>query len=66
MVGALSAIGGALYSLGIPEDSILRYETALKIARVWGYRAKGVPSGAAQIITCANNFRKRGWSPATP
>jgi uncharacterized membrane protein len=29
VVGGLSAIGAGLYSLGIPNDSILRYETAL-------------------------------------
>lgn len=30
IVGKLSALGGALASMGIPEDSVLRYETALK------------------------------------
>lgn len=30
VVGGLSAIGAGLYSLGIPKDSILEYETALK------------------------------------
>ena len=30
VVGGLSAIGASLYSLGIPKDSILRYESALK------------------------------------
>jgi hypothetical protein len=30
MVGGISAIGGALYSLGIPKDSILKYENSLK------------------------------------
>jgi hypothetical protein len=30
VVGGLSAIGAGLYSLGIPKDSILRYEKALK------------------------------------
>ena len=33
VVGGLSAIGAGLYSLGIPKDSILRYETALKTGR---------------------------------
>jgi uncharacterized membrane protein len=33
VVGGLSAIGAGLYSLGIPEDSILRYETALKTGK---------------------------------
>jgi hemerythrin-like domain-containing protein len=30
VVGGLSALGAGLYSIGIPKDSILRYETALK------------------------------------
>jgi uncharacterized membrane protein len=30
MVGGLSALGAGLFSLGIPKDSILQYETALK------------------------------------
>src|SRR5271165_5558183 len=30
VVGGLSAIGAGLYSIGIPKDSILRYEVALK------------------------------------
>lgn len=29
-LGGLSVIGAAIYSIGIPKDSILRYETALK------------------------------------
>lgn len=30
VVGGLTAIGGALVSIGIPKDSVIRYETALK------------------------------------
>ncbi len=30
VIGGLSALGAALYSIGIPKDSIIRYETALK------------------------------------
>ena len=30
MVGGLSALGAGLYSTGIPKDSIVEYETALK------------------------------------
>jgi len=33
VVGGLSAIGACLYGLGVPKDSILRYETALKIGK---------------------------------
>ncbi|MBB3110653.1 ornithine--oxo-acid transaminase [Paenibacillus phyllosphaerae] len=34
-------------------------ETALKAARRWAYRVKGVPSGQAEIIVCADNFHGR-------
>jgi uncharacterized membrane protein len=30
LVGGLSALGAGLYSLGIPKDSIVKYETALR------------------------------------
>jgi hypothetical protein len=30
VVGGLSALGAGLYGLGIPKDSVLQYETALK------------------------------------
>src|ERR1700689_198505 len=30
VVGGLSAVGAGLYSIGIPKDSVLRYEAALK------------------------------------
>jgi uncharacterized membrane protein len=31
VVGGLSAIGAGLYGMGIPKDSVLQYETALKV-----------------------------------
>jgi ornithine--oxo-acid transaminase len=34
-------------------------ESALKLARKWGYSAKGVPEEKAEIIVCANNFHGR-------
>jgi ornithine--oxo-acid transaminase len=34
-------------------------ETAIKAARRWGYRTKGIPDGQAEIIVCANNFHGR-------
>jgi len=30
VVGGLSAVGAGLYSIGIPKDSILKYETAIR------------------------------------
>ncbi len=34
-------------------------ETALKAARKWAYKIKGVDAGKAEIIVCANNFHGR-------
>ncbi len=34
-------------------------ETAIKAARKWGYKVKGIPEGQAEIIVCANNFHGR-------
>lgn len=34
-------------------------ETAIKTARKWGYRVKGVPDGRARIIVADNNFHGR-------
>lgn len=34
-------------------------ESALKLARRWGYVKKGIPDGQAKIIVCRNNFMGR-------
>lgn len=34
-------------------------ETAVKAARKWGYKVKGIPDGEAEIVVCANNFHGR-------
>jgi len=34
-------------------------ESAIKVARAWGYRVKGVPQDQAKIIVAANNFHGR-------
>ncbi|MEV5780192.1 ornithine--oxo-acid transaminase [Streptomyces sp. NPDC048448] len=34
-------------------------ETAVKTARKWGYRVKGVPDGRARIVVAADNFHGR-------
>jgi hypothetical protein len=33
VVGGLSAVGAGLYSIGLPKDSVLEYEVALKTDR---------------------------------
>jgi ornithine--oxo-acid transaminase len=37
-------------------------ESALKVARKWGYEVKGVPEGQAEIIACEGNFHGRTLS----
>lgn len=34
-------------------------ETALKLARRWGYRVKGIPENEAKILVCESNFHGR-------
>ncbi len=34
-------------------------ETALKLARKWGYEKKGIPANKASIVVCQNNFHGR-------
>jgi ornithine--oxo-acid transaminase len=34
-------------------------ETAIKCARAWGYRVKGVPKDKAEIVVCSDNFHGR-------
>jgi hypothetical protein len=56
IVGGLSAIGAALYSIGVPKDSVLNYETAIK-ADGFLVMAHGTPdevSGAKAILGTSN------------
>ncbi len=56
-------------------------ESAIKVMRLWGYRKKGIPEGAAEIVVAESNFHGRtttivgfstdpvaasGFGPATP
>lgn len=34
-------------------------ETALKMARKWGYEKKGIPAGKAKVVVCDGNFHGR-------
>jgi ornithine--oxo-acid transaminase len=34
-------------------------ESAIKVARKWGYETKGVPKDRSEVIVCANNFHGR-------
>lgn len=48
------------YQISLPMNSGAEaVETALKAARKWGYKIKGVEVDKAEIITCENNFAGR-------
>jgi ornithine--oxo-acid transaminase len=48
------------YDMALPMNSGAEaVETAIKAARKWGYKIKGIPDGKAEIIVCANNFHGR-------
>jgi ornithine--oxo-acid transaminase len=47
-------------SMALPMNSGAEaVETAVKTARKWGYKVRGIPEGKAEIIVCANNFHGR-------
>ena len=48
------------FEMALPMNSGAEaVETAVKAARKWGYKVKGIPQGKAEIIVCANNFHGR-------
>ncbi|MEQ4206077.1 ornithine--oxo-acid transaminase [Actinopolymorpha sp. B17G11] len=55
---------------GLPDDAMVlpmntgaeAVETALKLARKWGYEVKGVPDGTAKVIVASGNFHGRTLS----
>jgi ornithine--oxo-acid transaminase len=54
------------YEMSLPMNSGAEaVETALKLARKWAYRVKGVPRHQAEIITAAGNFHGRTISTIT-
>ncbi len=59
MVGGLSALGAALYSIGVPKDSVLQYETALKADRflVMAHGTAEETARAKAILGTANPLR---------
>jgi hypothetical protein len=50
MVGGLSALGAALYGIGIPKDSVIKYEAAIK-ADDFLVMAHGTPEEMARART---------------
>jgi ornithine--oxo-acid transaminase len=48
------------FDMALPMNSGAEaVETAVKAARKWGYKVKGIPKDQAEIIVCANNFHGR-------
>ncbi len=48
------------FDMALPMNSGAEaVETAIKAARKWGYKVKGIADGLAEIVVCANNFHGR-------
>ncbi len=48
------------YEMALPMNSGAEaVETAVKTARKWGYKVKGIPHDQAEIIVCSGNFHGR-------
>ena len=48
------------FEMALPMNSGAEaVETAVKAARKWGYKVKGIPQDKAEIIVCAHNFHGR-------
>jgi ornithine--oxo-acid transaminase len=48
------------FEMALPMNSGAEaVETAVKAARKWGYKVKGIADGKAEIIVCSNNFHGR-------
>jgi ornithine--oxo-acid transaminase len=48
------------YEMSLPMNSGAEaVETAIKAARKWGYKVKGIPEDRAEIVCCSDNFHGR-------
>jgi len=56
VVGGLSALGAGLYSIGIPKDSIVRYETEVKTGKflLMAHGTAGEVAKAKEILKTTN------------
>ena len=56
LVGGLSALGAGIYSVGIPKDSVLKYETAIKSGKfvLIAHGSAAETSRAREIIEGTN------------
>jgi len=67
VVGGLSALGAGLYSMGIPKDSILQYETAVKSGKyvVIAHGTAAETAQAREIIARTNPEALAAHEPAS-
>jgi hypothetical protein len=56
LVGGLSALGAGIYSIGIPKDSVLKYETAVKSGKyvLIAHGSAAEADRARQVIESTN------------
>ena len=48
------------YEMALPMNTGAEaVETAIKMARLWAYKVKGVPADRAEIVVCSENFHGR-------
>jgi hypothetical protein len=67
-VGGLSALGAALYSVGIPKDSVIAYEAAIKADEflVMAHGGAAETSRAKAVLGSANASRVDVFTHAHP
>lgn len=68
VVGGLSALGAGLYSLGIPKDSIVKYEQALKSDQflVMAYGTENEVTRAERILKAAGAAQVAAYRATIP
>ena len=68
VIGGLSAVGAALYSVGIPKDSVIAYETAIKADEflVMAHGGAAETSRAKAVLGSANASRVDVFTHAHP
>jgi len=68
VVGGLSALGAALYSVGIPKDSVIEYEAAIKADEflVMAHGGATETSRARAVLGSANASRVDVFTHAHP
>lgn len=60
--GAFAAFATAYFGyekILVMNTGVEAVETAMKLARKWGYEKKGIPDGQAKIVVCEGNFHGR-------